>query len=231
MRRSNILRSTDVPAACIVERGEAFLPDVDMADIESLHAGGTDYKVKCVLQAIRLRKQRNSFRQISKALGAAKSTVYGWLLRLAVGGIERMHDRKSPGRPCRLSVKQKNRLRRDLGKSPAGCGFLRGSWTAKILTCHIKNRFKVAYGASDALQLTKKIGFSVRYARPVPYNCATPEKQDEYVCETMKMLKKYDGKHYKADVWTPQPLWMRPHLHEADGQGAERTRSRLIFQI
>ena len=133
-----------------------------------------------------------------KALGVAKSTVYGWLLRLAVGGIKRIHDRKSPGRPCRLSVKQKNRLRMDLGKSPAECGFLRGSWTAKIVACHIKNRFKVAYGASGALQLTKKIGFSVRYARPVPYNCATPEKQDEYICETIKMLKKYDNKHYKV---------------------------------
>ena len=32
----------------------------------------------------------------------------------------------------------------------------------------------------------------------MPYNCATPEKQDEYVCETIKMLKKYDGKHYKV---------------------------------
>ena len=56
----------------------------------------------------------------------------------------------------------------------------------------------MTYGASGALQLTKKLGFSVRYARPVPYNCATPEKQDEYVCETIKMLKKYDGKRYKV---------------------------------
>ena len=152
MRRRNILHSTDVPAACIVERGKSFLPDVDMADIESLHAGSTDYKVKCVLQAVRLRKQCSSFRQISQALGVAKSTVYGWLLRLAVGGIKRIHDRKSPGRPCRLSVKQKNRLRMDLGKSPAECGFLRGSWTAKIVACHIKNRFKLCIAA---------IGFSV----------------------------------------------------------------------
>ena len=75
---------------------------------------------------------------------------------------------------------------------------MRGSWTAKIVVCHIKNKFKVAYGASGALRLTKKMGFSVRYARPVPYNCATPEKQDEYICETVKMLKKYDGKRYKV---------------------------------
>ena len=85
-----------------VEQGEAFLPDVDMADIESLHTNSTDYKIKCMLQAAKLRKQCNSFRQISKALGIAKSTVYEWLLRLTVGGIERIHDYKSPGRPCRL---------------------------------------------------------------------------------------------------------------------------------
>ena len=94
-----------------------------MADIESLHTNSTDYKIKYMLQAAKLRKQCSSFRQISKALGA-KSTVYGWLLRLAVGGIKRIHDF---GRPCRLSVKQKNKLKRDLGKNP--CGFLRGSWT------------------------------------------------------------------------------------------------------
>ena len=32
----------------------------------------------------------------------------------------------------------------------------------------------------------------------MPYNCATPEKQDEYVCETIKMLEKYDSEHYKV---------------------------------
>ena len=183
-----------------VEQGEAFLPNVDMADIESLHANSTDYKIKCMLQAAKLRKQCDSVRHISKALGIAKSTVYGWLLRLTVGGIKRIHDYKSPGRPCRLSVKQKHKLKRDLGKNPTKCGFLRGSWTAKIVACHIKNRFKVSYGASGALQLAKRMGFSVRYARPVPYNCATPEEQAEYVCKTIEMLKKYSRKRYKA-VW------------------------------
>ena len=141
-----------------VEQGDAFLPDVDMADIESLHADSTDYKIKCMLQAAKLRKQCNSFRHISKVLGIAKSTVYGWLRRLAVGGIKRIHDEKSPGRPCRLSAKQKNKLKRDLGKNPTKCGFLRGSWTAKIVACHIKNKFKVSYGASGALQLAKRMG-------------------------------------------------------------------------
>ena len=38
-----------------VEQEEAFLPDVDMADIESLHANSTDYKVRYMLQAVRLK--------------------------------------------------------------------------------------------------------------------------------------------------------------------------------
>ena len=158
----------------------------------------TGYKIKCILQAVLLRKAGMTLRGISKAIGFSKSAIYDWLKRLAVGGLKRIRDTKSPGRPCRLSVRQKNRLRKDLGNNPGKSGFLRGSWTAKILACHIKNRFKVAYGASGALRLVKNLGFSVRYARPVPYNCATPEKQDEYVCETIKMLKKYDGRHYKA---------------------------------
>ena len=62
MRRKNVLCGAAVSSARKAEQGEAFLPDVDMADIESLHAGNTDYKVKCVLQAVRLRKQCSSLR-------------------------------------------------------------------------------------------------------------------------------------------------------------------------
>ena len=179
-------------------RGKAFLPDVDMVYIESLHANSTDYKIKCMLQAVRLRKQCSSLGQISNALGFAKNIIYGWLQRLAVGGLKCIHDNESPRMPCHLSIRQKNKPRKDLGKNPTECGFLRGSWTAKITACHIKNKFKASYGASGALQLTKRTGFSVRYARPVSYNCATPEKQEEYVYTTIKMLKKFSRKRYKA---------------------------------
>ena len=215
MSRRNTLRDLSAPPPMHkVKRGDAFLPDVGVPEIESLHAKNTDYKIKCILQAVLLRKAGRTLRDISKAIGFSKSTIYGWLERLAVGGLKRIHDNKSPGRSCRLSVKQQSRLKKDLGKNPDKSGFLRGSWTAKIVVCYIKNKFKVAYGASGALRLAKKLGFSVRYARPVPYNCATPEKQDEYVCETVKMLKKYDSEHYKvvcvdaaAFVDAPSSTW------------------------
>ena len=90
-----------------IKRGDAFLPDIDVFEIESLHAKNTDYKIKCLLQAVLLRKAGRTLRDISKAIRFSKSTVYDWLERVVVGGLKRIHDNKSPGMPCRLSVKQK----------------------------------------------------------------------------------------------------------------------------
>ena len=72
MRRGNALRDTARSPARMVKQGKAFLRGVDMAYIESLHAGSTYYKVRCMLQAVILRKQCCSVRQISKILRVAK---------------------------------------------------------------------------------------------------------------------------------------------------------------
>ena len=116
-----------------VKRGDAFLPNVSVSKIESLQTKNTGYKIKCIMQAVRLRKEGRTLRDISKAVGIPKSTVYGWLQRVAVSGFDRIHDSKSPGRPCRLSDEQKESLENDLLKHPTECKFLRGSWAAKMV--------------------------------------------------------------------------------------------------
>ena len=77
-----------------VRRGDAFLPDVSVSEIESLQTKNTGYKIKCILQAARLRKEGRTFRDIAKAVGIPKSTVYGWLQRVAVSGFDRIHDQE-----------------------------------------------------------------------------------------------------------------------------------------
>ena len=52
-----------------VKRGDAFLPDVGVPEIESLQAKNTDYKIKCILQAVLLRKAGKTLRGISEATG------------------------------------------------------------------------------------------------------------------------------------------------------------------
>ena len=80
---------------CKIKRGDAFLPDVSASEIESLQTKNTGYKIKYILQAVRLREEGRTFRAIAKAVGIPKSTVYGWLQRVAVGGFDRIHDSES----------------------------------------------------------------------------------------------------------------------------------------
>ena len=65
-----------------------------MSDLELAQANEFNDKAESVLQAAKHRKAGMSLEPISKATGIAKSTVYGWLLRLE-GDLDRRHDRES----------------------------------------------------------------------------------------------------------------------------------------
>ena len=120
-----------LPLRTKLKRGDAFLPDVSVSKIESLQTKNTGCKIKYILQAVRLREEGRTFRDIAKAVGIPKSTVYGWLQRVAVGGFDRIHDSESPGRPCRLSDEQKESPENDLLKHQTECKFLRGFMDCK----------------------------------------------------------------------------------------------------
>ena len=55
------------------------------------------------LKAAKLRKWGRTPGRMADMVEYAKITVHGWLLRMREEGLERRHDRKSPGRPRRLS--------------------------------------------------------------------------------------------------------------------------------
>ena len=71
MSRRNTLRDSAAPPSPTrkVKRGDAFLPGVDASEIESLQAKNTGYKIKCILQAVLLRKADKALRGISEAIG------------------------------------------------------------------------------------------------------------------------------------------------------------------
>ena len=183
--------------ARVVKLGEEFLKGVSVEDLKSMQAGEKDYKVKTMLQAAMHRKRGLFLEEISKAIGKAKSTIHGWLVRLE-NGMERRHDRKSPGRPCRLSDEQTSLLDRDLEKNPEESGFHRSTWTARLLVRHVLNKFGVRYSADGALRLASRLNFSVRKPRPVPYNSATKEEVKKYVNDTVMEIKAHAGRGYKV---------------------------------
>ena len=103
--------------AKVVRLGEEFLKDINEGELVSMQAMEKDYKVKAMLQAAIHRKRGMLLKEISEAIGKAMSTVHDWLMRLEED-MGMRYDRKSPGRPCRLSGVQKEALCGDLDKSP-----------------------------------------------------------------------------------------------------------------
>ncbi len=181
-----------------VKRGDEFLRDVSLSELEQIRSEEPHGKAKAMLQAAIHRKKGETPDAISKAIGVATSTIHDWLLRLEEGGLERRHDCKSPGRPCRLSDAQKESLDGDIAKEPMASGFFRGTWTARLVGRRILNAFGIRYSDSGALKLTRRMNFSVRGVRPVPYNSATAEDLAEYVEETIRQAREHDRNGYKV---------------------------------
>ena len=92
-----------------VKRGDTFLPDVDMLEIESLQTKNTGYKIRCILQVINLKKEGRTLRGISKVIGILKSTAYGRLQRVAISGFDRIRDNKVLAGPVACLMNRKNR--------------------------------------------------------------------------------------------------------------------------
>ena len=179
-----------------VKLGEEFLKGISEGELVSMQVMEKDYKVKTMLQAAKHRKRGMLLKEISEAIGEAVSTVHGWLMRLEEG-MGRRYDRKSPGRPCRLSDAQKEVLDGDLDKSPEKSGFFSSVWTARLVARRIWNRFEIKYGDRGALKLTARMNFSVRTARPVPYSSATKEELEKYVSGTVEAVKRHDEERFK----------------------------------
>ena len=91
-----------------VKRGDGFLRDVSLSELEQIRSGEPHGKAKAMLQAAIHRKKGETLDAIPKAIGVATGTMHDWLLRLEEGGLACRHDCKSPGRPRRsLSDAQK----------------------------------------------------------------------------------------------------------------------------
>ena len=177
-----------MPHAERVRRGDGFLPGFSLQDLQEMRDGERDPKARTILQAAIHRKTGLSLDRIVEAIGFVRSTVYGWLARLAAGGVQRRHDRKSPGRPCRLDERQRVQLDGIIRESPERSGFHSDMWISRMVAGCIWKVFGVRYSHSGALRLTGRMGFSVRKRRPVPQNTAGREEIERYVKDAARKI-------------------------------------------
>lgn len=180
-----------MPKPTVVKRGSEYLPKMEVEDLEEMIRQEKPGKPRDRLQAAVLRKRGKTLEEIKEAIGYKVNTIHNWLAKLASEGLDSRYDKKSPGRPPRLTPEEENAIREDLAKSPQESGFERGSWNAKMVARRIKDVFGKTYSTRSSLRLAQKLGFSYRKPRPIPYNSATPEEQEAFIKKTRQTMARW----------------------------------------
>ena len=172
----------------VVPKGAAFMPRVSLKRLTKVHKKEKAGKSKYRLHAALLRKEGKGIRKISWMLGVAYSTVRDWLVRMHAGNLKRRFDRKRRGRARMISRQVRRNIKRWLGRDPSIYGYEAGSWQMVMIQDMLYKKFRIRCKTGTLRRTLKRIRFSYRKPRPVPYNSATPEEQERFKIETNRLV-------------------------------------------
>ncbi|MBI5242561.1 MAG: transposase [Elusimicrobia bacterium] len=96
-------------------------------------------------QAIAMLRRGWSFRDVAIALGASLSSVVRWCQAHRRQGLKGLRARPTPGRPPRLSERQKEETLRLLVKGARAAGYATELWTLKRIARLIEKHHGVHY--------------------------------------------------------------------------------------
>jgi putative transposase len=122
--------------------------------------------------------------EIIDALNASLSSIKRWRKIIDVRGLQGLVRKPGSGRPCRLDVTQKRKLKQLLRKGARECGYNRDRWTTKIVANLIFREFQIRYHFNHVGKILRKLNF-----RPV---------------KPTRKSKKHDPakvKHWARYVW------------------------------
>ena len=96
-------------------------------------------------QAIALLRAGQPFRTVARAVKASLSSVVRWAQAYRRNGLKGLRARPAPGRPPRLSSRQRDRLKRLLLQGAEKAGYSTGVWTLQRIAKLIRREFGVRY--------------------------------------------------------------------------------------
>ncbi len=101
-----------------------------------------------------------SLHEIARRIGCDASSVMRWRNALQSGGQEALKAKLAPGRPPRLTSKQKKQLVRLLSQGAMGHGYRTELWTTQRIADLIERRLGVRYHRNHVGKLLHQIGWS-----------------------------------------------------------------------
>jgi transposase len=164
--------------------------DFDAGELRRLAAGVRDADQARRLLALAAAYDGMSREDAARIGGMDRQTLRDWVHRFNNDGVDGLVDAKSPGRPPKLSVEQREELRRlvEAGPDPDRDGVVR--WRCVDLKRVLSERFDVDLSQVSLGRTLKRLGFSRVSARPLH------PAQDHEAIATFK--KKFPGRR-RAD--------------------------------
>ena len=150
-------------------------------------------------RAIELLKQGLSLSAIARRLRSSVSSVHRWAGAWKEGGNSGLASRPTPGRPRKLTERERERLPRILLQGAKACGFPNELWTLKRIAAVIRREFGVQYHPSHLWRVLQACGWS----------CQVPDRRaiqrDE---EAIARWKRHTWPAIKtsAKTWGPHRL-------------------------
>jgi transposase len=147
-------------------------------------------------RAIELLRKGLSLSAVAAKVGSSVSAVFGWRESFHANGADGLKARRVPGRPARLSRRQKQTLTRLLVRGALSSGYATDLWTTRRVAEVIRTRFGVDYHPNHLWRILTALGWS----------CQKPEKRarerDE---EAIATWKRYQWPHIKKGQKTWRP--------------------------
>lgn len=98
--------------------------------------------------------------EVARLVQASWSSVKRWKVAVERGGLEALAAKPHPGKPCRLSTRQKQQLVRILTQGPLKSGYGTDLWTCPRVAEVIERRFGIRYHVAHVWRLLSSLGWT-----------------------------------------------------------------------
>ncbi len=119
------------------------------------------------LRAIELLARDVPVHAVADRLGVDRRSVRRWKRAYRRGGRKGLRARPAPGRPPRLTARQRQRLVGWILKGPEAAGYRTALWTCRRIAALVETRFGVTYHPDHIGRLLRACGLSPQRPQPV----------------------------------------------------------------
>ena len=104
-------------------------------------------------------------KEISQVYGDSPRAIQYWVRKFLTSGFAGLQEGERPGRPSRLSLSQKRKLKKEMLHSPRELGYSQNLWDGPLLSCHLKERYGIMLQVRQCQYLFHHLGFTLQRPR------------------------------------------------------------------